>query len=211
MSRSQILIRLVFCATLALSVSTSIPWPFISAAQDRGRAEPSANGFQQLQTRLATLNVNGIPLTSYHLAKAQAWLEFSKEEHVENDRSGIVDSTFAEAVKLIEQLESGVTTTLEMATPLLEGTARLDADSWQMAEKFKKEKLDCAGHLIARREVQLVHIEHEYHELGQIHAAPYRQAVQRMVEEIQAVDCSPPNTQKPVQQPESEPGPEPKP
>lgn len=209
MNRSRSRTPFVHCTALALLVSASLLLAFDGAAQEGGRPRPNLEGFQQLQTRLATLNVNGVPLTSYHLAKAQAWLEFSKEEYFDNDRSGIVDSTFAEAVKLIDQLESGVTTPIEMTTPLLEGAARLDVDSWEAAEEFKKEKLGCAGHLIARLEVQLVHVEHEFHELGQIHAAPYRQAVQRMVEEIKAVDCSPSKKKQPV--PQQEPSPEPKP
>jgi hypothetical protein len=142
--------RIPFVHCMALLVSASLLLAFDGAAQEGGRPRPNLEGFQQLQTRLATLNVNGVPLTSYHLAKAQAWLEFSKEEYFDNDRSGIVDSAFAEAVKLIDQLESGVTTPIEMTTPLLEGAARLDVDSWEAAEEFKKEKLDCAGHLIAR-------------------------------------------------------------
>jgi hypothetical protein len=125
------------------------------------------------------------------LAKAQAWLEFSKEEYFDNDRSGIVEATFGEAQGLIEQLEAGVTKSLNMSTPLLEGEARLDVESWLVVEELKVQKLSCAGNLIARLEVQLVHVEHELHELGPIHAAPYRQAVQRMVEEIKAVDCGP--------------------
>ena len=188
-NQSQHRTRPIICTALVLLVVTSMALPLSRAAQDEIRTKPNLQGFQQLQTRLATLNAHGISLTNYHLAKAQAWLDFSKEEYFDNDRSGIVESTFEEAAKLIKQLEAGVTTPLEMAMPLLEGVARLDADSWQMAEEFKKEKLDCAGHLIARLEVQLVHVEHEYHELGQIHAAPYRQAVQRMIEEIRGVNC----------------------
>jgi OmpA-OmpF porin, OOP family len=165
--------------------------PHNSAAQHEGRAKVNLQGFQQLHTRLATLNVNGISLADYHLAKAHAWLEFSKEEYFDNDRSGIVESTFAEALGLIEQLEAGVMTPLSMSTPLLEGEVRLDLKSWQVVEELKVQKLSCAGNLIARVEVQLVHVEHELHELGPIHAVPYRQAVQRMVEEIKAVDCQP--------------------
>jgi hypothetical protein len=70
---------------------------------------------------------------------------------------------------------------------------------------LKIQKLSCAGNLIARLEVQLVHVEHEFHELGQIHAAPYRQAVQRMMEEIKTVDCSPPSHKRTVPQTESVP------
>ena len=166
------------------------------SAQDRSQIRANEQGFQQMETRLATLNAKGVPLTDYHLAKAQAWLDFSKEEYFDNDRSGIVETTFAEAVKLIEQLESGITASLEMTTPLLEGPTRLETDSWEKTESFKRSKLDCAAHLIARLEVQLVHVEHEIHELGQIHAAPYRQAVQRMVEELKTIECSPHAKQK---------------
>jgi hypothetical protein len=161
------------------------------SAQDQGRIRANQEGFQQLQTRLLTLNANGVLLTNYHLAKAQAWLDFSKEEYFDNDRSGIVESTFGEALRLTEQLEAGVTTPLDLSTPLLEGPVRLETDAWQKVEDLRKEKWDCAGHLIARLEVQLVHVEHELHELGPIHAAPYRQAVQRIIEEIKDVDCRP--------------------
>jgi hypothetical protein len=190
---------------LLLLVAITLPWPHNSAAQNEGRAKANLQGFQQLQTRLATLNANGISLTNYSLAKAQAWLEFSQEEYFDNDRSGIVESTFAESQGLIEHLEAGVTTPLDMSTPLLEGKARLDPESWQAVEELKIQKLSCAGNLIARLEVQLVHVEHEFHELGQIHAAPYRQAVQRMMEEIKTVDCSPPSHKRTVPQTESVP------
>jgi len=183
---------------LLLLVAMNLLWPQSSAAQQQAYAKADPEGFQQLQTRIATLNVNGIPMTDYHLAKAQAWLEFSKEEYFDNDRSGIVESTFAEALGLIEQLEAGVMTPLSMSTPLLEGEARLDLTSWQVVEELKVQKLSCAGNLIARLEVQLVHVEHELHELGPIHAVPYRQAVQRMVEEIKAVDCQPPGQKNAV-------------
>lgn len=175
---------------LTLLAVGAIIGPHHSAAQNEDRAKANLQGFQQLYTRLATLNVKGISLTNYHLGKAQAWLDFSKEEYFDNDRSGIVEATFDEARKLIEQLEAGVTTSLDMTTPVLEGE-RLESGSWQVAEELKAQKLDCGGNLIARLEVQLVHVEHELHELGPIHAAPYRQAVQRMVEELKAVDCQP--------------------
>ncbi len=173
---------------LVLLVGLLSAWPVGVGAQDEGRAKANFQGFQQLQARIATLNVHGVALTNYHLAKAQAWLDFSKEEYFDNDRSGIVEATFEEAKKLVEQLEPGVATSLDMTTPVLEGE-RLELTSWQAVDELKQQKLDCAGNLIARLEVQLVHVEHELHELGPIHAAPYRQAVQRMVEEIKAVDC----------------------
>lgn len=188
-------------ALVLLAVAVFIG-PHDSAAQHEGRAKANLQGFQQLHTRLATLNVNGISLTNYHLAKAQAWLEFSKEEYFDNDRSGIIEATFEEARKLIEQLEAGVTTPLDMTTPVLEGE-RWEPGSWQAVEELTAQKLSCAGNLIARLEVQLVHVEHELHELGPIHAAPYRQAVQHMVDEIKAVDCRPPS-QKSVVPPPSE-------
>jgi len=185
-------------SALVLLAVGALIGPHNSAAQNEGRAEANLQGFQQLHTRLATLNVNGTSLTNYHLAKAQAWLEFSTEEYFDNDRSGIVKATFDEALGLIEQLEAGVMTPLSMSTPLLEGEARLDVTSWQVVEELKVQKLSCAGNLIARLEVQLVHVEHELHELGPIHAVPYRQAVQRMVEEIKAVDCQPPGQKNTV-------------
>lgn len=176
----------IMCSALWLTIL-----PAIVSAQDQGRIRADQEGFQRLQTRLLTLNANGVPLTNYHLAKAQAWLDFSKEEYSDNDRSGIVESTFGESLKLTEQLEVGVTTPLDLSTPLLEGPVRLETDVWKKVEELKEDKWDCAGHLIARLEVQLVHVEHEFHELGPIHAAPYRQAVQRMIEEIKDVDCRP--------------------
>lgn len=190
--------RMTLPTVLALCVVTLFVWSDGSAAQEETRANADLHGFQRLQTRIATLNVNGVALTNYHLAKAQAWLDFSKEEYFDNDRSGIVESTFNEAYGLIEQLEAGVTTTLSMTTPLLEGDGRLDSDSWQAVEEMKVQKLVCAGNLIARLEVQLVHVEHEFHELGQIHAAPYRQAVQRMLDELRTVDCGSPSPKKTV-------------
>lgn len=184
-------IRTIPHIALVLLAVGALIGPHNSAAQNEGRAEANLQGFQQLHTRLAALNVNGVFLTNYHLAKAQAWLEFSKEEYFDNDRSGIVEATFDEARGLIEQLEAGVMKPLSMNTPLLEGEARLDLDSWLVVDELKVQKLSCAGNLIARLEVQLVHVEHELHELGPIHAAPYRQAVQRMIEEIKTVDCRP--------------------
>ena len=202
-TQSQNRIRLIIVTALVLLVVTSMAFPLSWAAQDKRHAKPSLQGFEQLQTRLAMLNVHGISLTNYYLAKAQAWLDFSKEEYFDNDRSGIVESTFEEAVKLIEQLEAGVPTPLSMPTPLLEGGSRVDPESWQLVEEMKEQKLACAGNLLARLEVQLVHVEHEYHELGQIHAAPYRQAVQRMIEEIRSVNCTPESPERTGPQPQT--------
>ena len=207
--QSQHRIRPIICTALVLLVVTSMAIPLSRAAQDEMRPKPNLQGFQQLQTRLAALNVHGISLTNYHLAKAQAWLDFSKEEYFDNDRSGIVESTFEEAAQLIEQLESNVTTPLSMSTPLLEGDVRLDPDSWQVVAEMKEQKLACAGNLLARLEVQLVHVEHEYYELGQIHAAPYRQAVQRMIEEIRSVNCTSESPGRTGLEPETIPEPKP--
>src|SRR5690242_6138329 len=62
---------------------------------------------QGLQGRLAALNNKGVPIASYHFAKAQAWLDFALDAHTINDRSRVVEEALRQAVELIEQMEAG--------------------------------------------------------------------------------------------------------
>ena len=62
---------------------------------------------QTLQGRLAALNRKGVPLASYHFAKAQAWLDFALDEYTINDRTRVVEEALHQACSLIEQMEAG--------------------------------------------------------------------------------------------------------
>lgn len=139
---------------------------------------------QGLQGRLAALNGKGVPIASYHFAKAQAWLDFAMDEYTVNGRSRVVEETLRQALGLIEQLESG-NREIGMATPIIPTSAMVRPDLWEKAEALKKNAdfLRCAGDKIAQLEVQLVWAGHEEQELGWRHSKPYLQAAERLARE----------------------------
>jgi hypothetical protein len=141
---------------------------------------------QGLQKKLAELNKKGVPIGSYHFAKAQAWLDFALDAYTMNDRSHVVEEALGQAVDIIGQLEAGKKD-IGMTTPILPTSAVIRPDLWERAEKLKKHRnFRCAADKVAQLEVQLVWAGHEDKELGWRHAKPYLQAAERLAGEAAA-------------------------
>src|SRR6266567_2826436 len=111
---------------------------------------------QALQKRLAELNNKGVPIASYHFAKAQAWFDFAMDEYTVNDRSRVVEEALREALGIVGQLEKGAQQ-IGLATPIIPTSTVVRPDLWEKAETMKKnaDAFRCAGDKIAQLEVQL--------------------------------------------------------
>jgi OOP family OmpA-OmpF porin len=143
--------------------------------------------FESMQGRIQALNAAGVPVSNYHLAKAQAYLDVALDEYSENDRSSFVELALGEADGLLRGLEAG-TKGLSLATYPLDadknskpaGAAsrtpetRLRPDLWALAESMKKsEHFSCAAVPTAQFEVQLLQAIHEDRIGGWRRTSPY--------------------------------------
>lgn len=143
------------------------------------RADQAFIGSQLERARV--LNESGIqPFSAYHYAKAVHWIEFAYDEYEMKNRSGVIESALAEGTRLLAAMELKQTD-LPMDTPLIAGAARVRADLWAAAAKFKADTngFRCSGGDVARMEVQLVWAGYIQHEMGWRSAKPYLQAAER--------------------------------
>jgi len=143
--------------------------------------------FEAMQDRIRALNAAGVPVSNYHLAKAQAYLDVALDEYLENDRSSFVDLALVEADGLIRGLEAGEKS-LPLATYPLDveknsktisaGSRmpenRLRPDLWAAAERIKQhEHFSCAAVPTAQFEVELLQAIHEDRIGGWRRTSPY--------------------------------------
>jgi len=168
---------------------------FASAQQLTPQADRIADGkiskdrktFDSMQARIRALNAAGVPVSSYHLAKAQAYLDVALDEYLENDRSSFIDSALLETNGLLRGLEAGEKT-LPLATYALDieknsksvgGAARvsenrLRPDLWALADRIKQsEHFSCAAAPTAQFEVELLQAIHEDRVGGWRRTSPY--------------------------------------
>lgn len=114
----------------------------------------------------------------YRPAKALAWLDFALHEHYEEDRTGIVEDSIAEA----ERLLAPGTTEAVLAMPIPRGTERVREDLWAKAAELRRSRyFPCAAREIAQLEVQLVWAGHEKWESGWSHARPAVEVAENLV------------------------------
>jgi outer membrane protein OmpA-like peptidoglycan-associated protein len=136
-----------------------------------------------LYERLKRLNDGGTPASGYHFSKAQAWLDFAREEYVENDRTGVIEAALWQSESLIGALEAKGTQ-MSMETPILTSSTRVREDLWRRADALKKQAyFHCAEDKVAQMEVQLVWAGHEEPELGWRHALPHIRTAERLEKE----------------------------
>ena len=159
--------------------------------------------FGALEDRVRALNVRGVALADYHLAKAQAYLDLAFDEYHENDRSAVTERALAEAARLLTALEGrgargAIGAALPMATYPLEGADaearpeartpenRLRPDLWTLAERLKSHpQFACAAALTARLEVALLHAIHEDHAGGWRRSRPHIESAEAFAERAQ--------------------------
>lgn len=151
---------------------------------------------EEVQQRLRALNEAGVPQGNYALAKAQCWLDTAKTQYHENDRTGYVQASLQESVKIVQALEANKAAQAGLDTPLVAGSARLRDDLWSRLAQFKSDPstLSCTARTVACGEVRLVRAGHAMEQTGWRQATPHvamvEDAVRRATEE--AARCAPP-------------------
>jgi len=135
---------------------------------------------EAVQLRLRRLNEAGIPQNSYPLAKAQCWLDTAKSQYHENDRTGYIEESMTEAVKIVQALEADKSATAGFDTPLVARSSMLRNDLWAELSAYKNQPatLACNARTVACGEVRLVRAGHANEQTGWRQATPHVQMVE---------------------------------
>ena len=149
--------------------------------------------------RVKSINASGLPLSGYHLAKAQAWIDAAVDMVHLGDRGELTLQSLAQADRLLARV-AAADTTLAMETPLVAGATRLREDLWQQAAKMKSMPgLRCGHAALARFEVMLVMAGYLHAHSGWRDAKAYVQASERLARQAQAqIDGCPPEAAPPA-------------
>lgn len=133
-----------------------------------------------VQVRLRKLNEAGIPQNNYSLAKAQCWLDTAKSQYHENDRTGYIEESLTEAVKIAQALEADKSARAGLDTPLVARSSLLRNDLWAQLSAYKNQPvtLACNAKTVACAEVRLVRAGHANEQTGWRQATPYVQMVE---------------------------------
>ena len=131
--------------------------------------------FDGIQLRLRRLNESGIPQSNYSLAKAQCWLDTAGTQHSENDRTGYVEDSLAESVRIIQALETDRNSKAGYQTPLVARSSRVRSDLWTQLAGFRsrEDTLACTARTVACAEVRLVRAGHAETQTGWRQATPH--------------------------------------
>ena len=135
---------------------------------------------EAVQLRLRKLNETGIPQNSYSLAKAQCWLDTAKSQYHENDRTGYIEESLTEALKIAQALEVGKLAKAGFDTPLVARSSLLRNDLWAQLSRYKNQPatLACNAKTVACAEVRLVRAGHANEQTGWRQATPWVQMVE---------------------------------
>lgn len=133
-----------------------------------------------VQVRLRKLNEAGVPQNSYSLAKAQCWLDTAKSQYHENDRTGYIEESLTEAVKIAQALEADKSAKAGFNTPLVARSSLLRNDLWAQLSAYKNQPiaLACNAKTVACAEVRLVRAGHANEQTGWRQATPWVQMVE---------------------------------
>ncbi|QHE83681.1 OmpA family protein [Hydrogenophaga sp. BPS33] len=169
--------------------------PFAESTRSTDEAQRADHRtLQAVQDRLAVLQKDGrVPVTGYHWAKAQCWLDMARQNYHENDRGPVVGEALAESVKIVDVLEKGDTPAV--TNPLIGGSVKLRDDLWARAERGRTGAgASCVAAQAACLDVQLVAMGHEYAEGGWRHANPYIGMAENMARrmETEQAQCAAP-------------------
>ncbi len=142
-----------------------------------------ANTMEQVQLRLRKLSESGVTQNNYSLAKAQCWLDTALTQYHENDRTGYIEESLVESIKIVEQLERDKTTKAGLDTPLVARSTRLRSDLWNQLGKLKTDEvaLVCNARTVACAEVRLVRAGHAEEQTGWRSATPHLQIVENAI------------------------------
>ena len=135
---------------------------------------------EAVQLRLRKLNEAGISQSSYPLAKAQCWLDTAKSQYHENDRTGYIEESLNEAVKIAQALETDKSAKAGFDTPLVARSSLLRNDLWAQLSRYKNQPatLACNAKTVACAEVRLVRAGHANEQTGWRQATPWVQMVE---------------------------------
>ena len=135
---------------------------------------------EAVQLRLRKLSEAGIPQNSYPLAKAQCWLDTAKSQYHENDRTGYIEESLTESVKIVQALESDKSAKAGFDTPLVARSSMLRGDLWAQLSNYKNQPttLACNAKTVACAEVRLVRAGHANEQTGWRQATPWVQMVE---------------------------------
>jgi OOP family OmpA-OmpF porin len=154
-----------------------------------------AKTFDEVQLRLRRLNEAGVPLSNYSLAKAQCWLDTARTQHSENDRTGYVEDSLAESVRISQALEADRNTKAGHETPLVARSSRLRDDLWTQLAGFRAREatLACTARTVACAEVRLVRAGHAEQQTGWRQATPHIQMAEDAIRRAnaEAASCNP--------------------
>lgn len=130
---------------------------------------------EAVQQRLRALSEAGVPQNNYPLAKAQCWLDTAKTQYHENDRTGYVEESLLESVKIVRALEADKNAQAGFDTPLVARSTRLRDDLWAQLSGFKgnARTLQCNARTVACAEVRLVRAGHAEEQTGWRQATPH--------------------------------------
>jgi OmpA-OmpF porin, OOP family len=149
-----------------------------------------------VQQRLRALNEAGVPQSNYSLAKAQCWLDTAKTQYQENDRTGYVEESLWESMKITSALEANKGAQAGYETPLVANSTKLRDDLWARLAGLRgnPSTLSCVARSVACAEVRLVRAGHADEQTGWRQATPHvamvEDAVRRAGEE--AASCAVP-------------------
>ena len=148
-----------------------------------------------VQLRLRKLNEAGVPQGNYSLAKAQCWLDTAKSQYSENDRTGYVEESLSEAVKITQALEADKSARAGLDTPLVARSSKLRDDLWAQMSAYKSQSASmvCNAKTIACAEVRLVRAGHAEQQTGWRQATPYIKMVEDSlrIAKVEADTCVP--------------------
>lgn len=149
----------------------------------------------EIQLRLRRLNEAGVPQNNYPLAKAQCWLDTAWSQYHENDRTGYIEESLAESLKIVQALEADKTVKVGYDTPLVARSARLRDDLWGQlnALKMRESSLVCNARTVACGEVRLVRAGHAEQQTGWRQANAHVQMAEDAVRRAsaEAANCQP--------------------
>lgn len=191
--QQTIIFMLTVCTFVAAGCTTSVKKSEAAgpASQTTGLALPQARmtderilgdrrTLEAVQLRLQKLSEAGIAQNSYSLAKAQCWLDTAKSQYQENDRTGYIEESLTEAIKITQALEADKSAKAGLDTPLVARSSLLRNDLWARLNSFKSQPatLACNAKTVACAEVRLVRAGHANEQTGWRQATPFVQMVE---------------------------------
>ena len=148
-----------------------------------------------VQLRLRKLSESGVPQNSYSLAKAQCWLDTAKSQNHENDRTGYIEESLTEAVKIFQGLEIDKSAKVGFDTPLVARSSFLRNDLWAQLNGLKNQPsgLVCNAKTVACAEVRLLRAGHANEQTGWRQATPWVQMAEDdlVKAKAEAANCQP--------------------